>query len=207
MLSGSKGTGTGASDPPDPPLRPSIGRPVEDLTSRQRRAFARLERLWSSLGPFARERAVREVPGAPEEGTGDVRFLATGREEVARVAARAAALGRPFPGGRVLDFGCGPDRMAQALAEYFDTKVGLDGSDGMVRLARELNRVGDRCQFVGSAFPDLRLFRDGEFDATFSVYVLQHLPQWLMARYLREFARVTRPGGSLVFQVHGGLTS
>lgn len=97
--------------------------------------------------------------------------------------------------------------MAQALADHFDLVVGVDGSEEMVRLARELNRVGERCRFVGSPFPDLRLFRDGEFDAVFSVYVLQHLPQWLMARYLREFARVTRPGGSLVFQVHGGLTS
>jgi SAM-dependent methyltransferase len=178
---------------------------VPPLSHREARSFARLERQWLALGSTAPDWAIRRVPGAPEGGANSDQFLSTGVEEVDRVAARARELNVPLGGDLALDFGCGPGRMTQALARHFQHVTGADVSPEMVALARNLNRLGDRCDFVHSPTPDLRSFETGTFATTFSVYVLQHLPHWLMRRYLREFVRVTRPGGTIVFQVHGGL--
>jgi SAM-dependent methyltransferase len=49
--------------------------------------------------------------------------------------------------------------------------------------------------------PDLALFADGEFDLVYTSVVLQHLSRDLARSYLAEFARVLRPGGSLIFQL------
>jgi len=48
----------------------------------------------------------------------------------------------------------------------------------------------------------LRLFRDDFFDFIYSNIVLQHQPTKEIARtYIREFVRVVKPKGTVVFQV------
>ena len=97
--------------------------------------------------------------------------------------------------------------MSQALAGSFQEVVGVDVSPAMADLARSLLRSPLPCRFETSTDPDLRSYGSASFDLAFSVYVLQHLPRWLAERYLREFVRVTRPGGAIVFQIHGGLAA
>ena len=54
---------------------------------------------------------------------------------------------------------------------------------------------------------DLHPFDDDSFDMIYSKWVLQHLPGTsLMKSYIREFVRVLRPDGLLVFQVRTWLT-
>lgn len=182
--------------------------PLPPLTPRQAREFERLRRQWRSIGESAAEiaRARPSDPNvAPDVGVEEL--LASGRSEVDRVRAEAARFGVPFRGPSALDFGCGPGRMTQALQRHFDSVVGVDVAPAMVALANEINRRGPSCQFVLADAADLARFPSGAFSTTFSVYVLQHLPRWLATRYLREFVRVTRPGGSVVVQVHAGPTS
>ena len=90
---------------------------------------------------------------------------------------------------------------AAPLAERFRECVGLDISEGMVKLARELNEDRPNCRFVVNAAPDLGQLETGSFDFVYSSLVLQHMPSVEMVEaYVGEFLRVLRPGGLAVFQ-------
>ena len=102
---------------------------------------------------------------------------------------------------RALDFGCGVGRLSRPLAERFRECVGLDISEGMLKLARELNDDRQNCHFVVNASPDLEQFESGSFDFVYSALVIQHMPSAEMVEaYVGEFLRVLRPGGLAVFQ-------
>lgn len=47
----------------------------------------------------------------------------------------------------------------------------------------------------------LRVFADASFELVHSRITLQHLPRRHIRSYLREFARILRPGGLIVFQL------
>jgi ubiquinone/menaquinone biosynthesis C-methylase UbiE len=128
-------------------------------------------------------------------------FFDTGEAEIAEVLTIADDLGDPVRRGRALDFGCGVGRLSRPLAERFRECVGLDISDGMVKLARELNEDRPNCRFVVNDAPDLEQFESDSFDFVYSSLVLQHMPSLEMVEaYVAEFLRVLRPGGLAVFQ-------
>lgn len=138
-------------------------------------------------------------PNKPDQTADE--FLASGEAEIeGRLRAAGERWQLPRWRRRALDFGCGAGRLTQALAGHFEHAVGVDVAPGMLEAARELNRRGDRCEFVLNDEPDLRRFPDDSFDMVYSVLVLQHLPNDLQRRYAAEFARVLVPGGLLVFQ-------
>ena len=96
--------------------------------------------------------------------------------------------------GRVLDAGCGGGGMPLSLAEEVDEVVGIDPfnrfGDAGVRLARE--RGHDNLRFLladGMALP----FADATFDMVLSHAVIEHVADAPL--YLRECARVLKPGG------------
>jgi SAM-dependent methyltransferase len=91
--------------------------------------------------------------------------------------------------------------LTQALAEHFQEVHGVDIAPAMIAKAKELNRHGDRCIYYLNEVPHLRLFTDHTLDFVFSALVLQHLPGPLALGYIREFVRVTKPGGLVVFQI------
>ena len=70
----------------------------------------------------------------------------------------------------------------------------------MIRLARQYNRFGDRCQYYVNESDDLRSFENDRFDFVYCNIVLQHIPPDYSTRYVREFIRVLAPGGIAVFQ-------
>ena len=128
-------------------------------------------------------------------------FFDTGEVEISEVLKAADDLGRPVQRARALDFGCGVGRLSRPLAERFRECVGLDISEGMVKLARELNEDRPNCRFVVNAAPDLAQLETGSFDFVYSSLVLQHMPSAEMVEnYVAEFLRVLRPGGLAVFQ-------
>lgn len=96
--------------------------------------------------------------------------------------------------GRILDAGCGGGGMPLSLAEEADQVIGID-------LAPRFNEAGHRlaaehglrnlhfAQANGEALP----FPDAAFDIVLSHAVIEHVAD--ASGYLRELARVLKPGG------------
>jgi SAM-dependent methyltransferase len=158
-------------------------------------------RAWSILGAADPLWAVC-VDRNRRAGTWDVgEFLASGRSEAAAVMTRLDDLGLCPARETALDFGCGVGRVTAALSGYFGTVTGVDIAEPMLDRARSLTADHPGCRFVRSDRPDLAAFADGSFDLVYSSLVLQHMQSGLAAAYLREFARVVRPGGAVVIVV------
>jgi ubiquinone/menaquinone biosynthesis C-methylase UbiE len=64
-----------------------------------------------------------------------------------------------------------------------------------------LNKFGERCIYHLNDRPNLQLFEANTFDLVYSWLVLQHMPKQLALGYIAEFARLTKPGGVMVFQI------
>ncbi len=164
-----------------------------DVLDRHRRDWeelAAVDPLWAILSA-----PERRGGGWPLE-----EFFATGEAEIGEVLEVASELGYPSQHERALDFGCGVGRLTRALSGRFQQAVGVDISDEMIRLARELN-PGENPSFELNTRSDLSEFPSASFDFVYSALVLQHLPHRDLVRaYLREFVRVLSPGGLAVFQ-------
>lgn len=116
--------------------------------------------------------------------------MTAGRDRAWRRATRAALNLRP--GERVLDVGAGTGISTEELARSGAYAVGVDISLGMLRAGRRT-----RPHVPLLAGDALRLpFPDATFDAVTISFALRNVVDTGAA--LREFARVTRPGGRLV---------
>ncbi len=106
----------------------------------------------------------------------------------------------PEVAGRdVLDAGCGSGWYADWLARRGARVVAVDRSASMVALAGE--RLGARCRVIQGDVSDLRdVFPDQAFDVILSSLVLHYLDD--LAQTFHEWARILRPGGTLVFSTH-----
>jgi SAM-dependent methyltransferase len=132
-------------------------------------------------------------------------FFQTGVGEAEGILSQVQAC-CPLPEkGRALDFGCGAGRITQALGAHFVEIQGVDIAPSMIDLAKQYNRLGDRCHYVLNTEPDLRIFPDRHFDLIYSVLTLQHMPPHLARGYVKEFLRVLRPQGALLFQLPARL--
>ena len=102
-------------------------------------------------------------------------------------------------GNRILDVGCGTGSVEIRLSRLHVPQITLFGIDRLVDRAIIAERTTDghnlRASFAAADACHLP-FPDGTFDCTFCVAVLQHVPDTSEA--LREFARVTRPGGRIL---------
>jgi len=114
-----------------------------------------------------------------------------------RVAARIA---EPQPGGLALDVATGTGDLALALLAQTPIRgvIGLDFSDGMLKVGREKLRRKDPGGRVKLVIGDaLRLpFPDKTFACVTSAFLLRNLAD--LAQGLAEMRRVTRPGGKVV---------
>ena len=157
---------------------------------------------WERLAEADALWAVLTVPGRRGGGWDVDEFFATGEAEVDHVLDVAASLGLPAGRERALDFGCGVGRLTRALAGRFETATGVDISTRMIEQARLLNESVPAARFEVNAAVDLARFDAASFDLVYSGIVLQHLPSVAdIERYVREFLRVVRPDGIVVFGI------
>ncbi len=98
----------------------------------------------------------------------------------------------------VLDVGCG-DGM-RTLANLPDGSLGLDFSRRQLELAGENVPGARRLQADMTALP----LRDGSVDGITAYHAVFHVPRARHPDVYREFARVLRPGGSVLLTVGTG---
>jgi SAM-dependent methyltransferase len=162
-----------------------------------------LHRSWNTLAAKDAMWAVLTGPFGTNRAWDPEAFFSTGVAEIEQVLNRVAALHAPLHLERALDFGCGVGRLTQALGQRFHRVDGVDIAEVMIREARSLNRLGDRCHYHLNEADNLSVFADGSFDFVYSSITLQHMEPQYSRRYIKEFFRVLRPGGIASFQIPG----
>lgn len=102
-------------------------------------------------------------------------------------------------GLRVIDAGCAAGHYTARLAESAAHVTALDLSPEMIALvqARELANVDARVHDLAQPFAWIA---SGSVDAIISSLALHYLADWQPV--MREFGRVLRPGGRLIFSTH-----
>ncbi|HEY7184411.1 MAG TPA: class I SAM-dependent methyltransferase [Blastocatellia bacterium] len=105
----------------------------------------------------------------------------------------------PLTNVKALDAGCGSGWYAEHLLNRGAMVTAFDLNSEFVALTR--SRVGERARVLQADLSGpLDFAGDGEFDVALSALVLHYLRDWQPA--LREFHRVLRPRGTLVFSTH-----
>jgi ubiquinone/menaquinone biosynthesis C-methylase UbiE len=147
------------------------------------------------------------VNSVPENEWNVEDYLKTGEDTVKESIDQFAALvGLDLAGLKVVEIGCGAGRITTALSRRFGTIWGFDVSSVMIERARELvNQYGGDAVVnfqVGNGV-DLKPLDSGTMDFATSVIVLQHIPDpELQCGYLREIARVLKPGGHFLVELY-----
>jgi SAM-dependent methyltransferase len=106
----------------------------------------------------------------------------------------------PDVGGKdILDAGCGPGWYADWLARNGARVVAVDYSPRMVKLAAE--RLGGRARVLQGDVSNLRnMVANETFDIILSSLVLHYVAD--LSVTFREWTRLLRPNGTLVFSTH-----
>ncbi len=103
----------------------------------------------------------------------------------------------------ILDFGCGCGRFLIPLS-YLMPPGKLSGTDideQAIQWLQENYRCFHNLNVNGFAPPTK--YADGTFDFVYSISIFTHLPEEMQHAWLKELARIIRPGGYGVFTVHG----
>ena len=101
-------------------------------------------------------------------------------------------------GKRVLDAGCGPGVYAEWLVAHGGIVVAFDANEKMVALAKQ--RLGEKVQVLQANLEaPLDFLADTSFDGVISPLVMDYVKLW--EPVFREFHRVLKPGGYLVFSM------
>jgi O-antigen chain-terminating methyltransferase len=113
------------------------------------------------------------------------------REEIRRRQAEYLAL---FPGGPLLDVGCGRGEFLELCREAGVEARGIDVDAGMVARCREAGLAVARAD----ALEHLASLPDGSLGGVFCAQVIEHLPPEALIALVRLAHAKLRPGGVLV---------
>jgi len=164
-------------------------------------SFERLQKTWESLGD---EDPLWAILSEPDKKAGRWQldeFLQTGNQTVERYWQLLRRHKCPEILGQVLDFGCGVGRLTLAWTLHAQHVTGVDISQPMIEKGRQIMAEQKNVRLELNQTDNLSMFRDGQFDLVFSHIVLQHIPWKYAQTYLREFARICKPGGWVAFQL------
>lgn len=132
-------------------------------------------------------------------------YLSTGKYLAGVIHEQIKAAGLSPAGLKILDFACGPGRVATQIKEKLPGSE-LYGSD----IDREAvgwasKNKGDIAQFsVNNETPPTKYAND-YFDVVYSVSLFTHLDEACQNDWLQELRRILKPGGILVTTVHGAF--
>lgn len=115
---------------------------------------------------------------------------------LSRLPEKAAAAARLEKGSKVLDVATGTGRYAFAFARRGHGVTGVDLSEDMLAVAKKNNRYANARFLIADA---TRLpFKDNSFDASCIAFSLHMMPPEVREKALREMARVTKRGGTII---------
>lgn len=135
--------------------------------------------------------ALAAVDGSTEESV----VRATGQYTAEQVR-RALDL---KAGDRVLELGCGVGRIGLWLAPQIGHWHGVDISANMIGVARDRLAALPNVGFDVLDRSSLSMLADDSFDAAYCIAVFIHMDKEDFFLYLRELARVLKPGGRVFF--------
>jgi SAM-dependent methyltransferase len=98
----------------------------------------------------------------------------------------------------VLDYGCGPGFMLHHIAGLVQTIYGVDISKGVLECAKILNSTPNG-RFLHTS--DLTQIGDATIDLVYSVAVVQHIRDSLLAGVLDTLRRKLKPTGKLLMHI------
>ena len=103
------------------------------------------------------------------------------------------------PGSQVLEIGCGAGFMAVALAQRGFRVQAIDAAEGMVELSRRHAAESGTTELLSVDLGDVYslAFENGSFDLVIALGVIPWLGRPELA--IQEMARVTGPGGHVIF--------
>ncbi len=99
----------------------------------------------------------------------------------------------------VLEVGCGAARVGVQLAGRCRHWTGADVSVNMLRFARKALASSSNASLLPLNGFDLAGISDASVDVVYCTAVFMHLDEWDRFRYVKEFWRVLRPGGRVLF--------
>jgi 2-polyprenyl-3-methyl-5-hydroxy-6-metoxy-1,4-benzoquinol methylase len=109
------------------------------------------------------------------------------------------------PGSQVLEIGCGAGFMAVALAQRGFRVQAIDAAEGMVELSRRHAAESGTTKLLSVDLGDVYslAFENGSFDLVIALGVIPWLGRPELA--IQEMARVTGPGGHVIFTAANSL--
>lgn len=134
-------------------------------------------------------------------------FYATGDENAVKfLEPFSAAQGLDFSTMRALEIGCGAGRETDELAARFMHVTALDVSDEMLNVARQ-HVTAQNVLFARGNGVNLNVVPDDSVNFVYSFIVFQHIPDVeVQYTYMREIARVLRPGGWFLIHLYADET-
>ncbi len=98
-------------------------------------------------------------------------------------------------GPRALDFGCGTGRSTRLLRKLGFNVIGVDISEGMLRVARATDPSGDYRLVPGD---NLDGFSAGSFDLVLSAFTFDNIPATKKTRIFCDLRKLLVPSGVIV---------
>lgn len=126
-------------------------------------------------------------------------FYETGSIEINNLFQQIKELNIKVKYDNALDFGCGVGRLTFPLANKFYKTIGVDISKSMVDYAQQINN--NRANFIVNEYDNLKIFSDNQFDFVLSMITLQHMEIKYAKNYIKDFIRILKPGGLIIFQM------
>lgn len=103
---------------------------------------------------------------------------------------------------RVLDFGCGPGRVLRHW-KPLARDIELHGADYNLELVQWARKILPFARIEHNNLEPPLSYADNKFDFVYALSTFTHWTVELQKAWMREFTRIIRPGGYLLFTVHG----